>query len=99
MPPLVITHLEIAAAPQFVSCIFRNASDHRSSVLKVSTPLQIAPARRIGGRRSEVAPGIPVSMNVQFRSPAPGLAKEYYVDDRNLTVGNVRSDLARLVIA
>jgi hypothetical protein len=94
MPPLVITHLEIAAAPQFVSCIFRNASDHRSSVLKVSTPLQIAPARRIGGRRSR-----PASPYVQFRSPAPGLAKEYYVDDRNLTVGNVRSDLARLVIA
>jgi len=95
MPPLVITHLEIAAAPQFVSCIFRNASDHRSSVLKVSTPLQIAPARRIGGRRSR--PASPVERPVPVARP--GLANEYYVDDRNLTVGNVRSDLARLVIA
>jgi hypothetical protein len=29
----------------------------------------------------------------------PGPAKEYYVDDRNLTVSDVRSDLARFVIA
>jgi hypothetical protein len=29
----------------------------------------------------------------------PGLAKEYHVDDCNLTVRNVRSDLARLVVA